>query len=374
MPRTSTLVQTLLFVALVIAAALLLQTAHQNLQRQNIASGFGFLFSRTGWDLGASLLSHSPNDPYWWTLLAGLLNTIVLSIVCIVLSTVFGLLLALAGGSSSRILSAGTSAYVWLFRNIPILVQLFFWYHVTRQFPPVRQAIAVFDCCFISNRGVYVPSLAVSYGVTEIVLLGAVAVGAAVLLVLVNRRRTKRGDDAFPRTALAAVWLVAVLLAGAVLTHASFDVPRLRGFNFAGGTYLSPEFCALVLAIVAYNTAFVAEIVRAGIRSIPRGQIEAARMIGLSNARIFWKIVVPQALRVAVPPLTNQYISIAKSSSLAIAIGYTDLFSVGAVAINHTGQSIEIIAVLMVVYLTISSGLSAAGNWYNRSILSRASR
>lgn len=165
-----------------------------------------------------------------------------------------------------------------------------------------------------------------------------------------------------------------MVLVVALVTSAQISLPRLQGFNFVGGTYLSPEFCALVVAIAVYNTAFVAEIVRAGIRSIPRGQAEAARLIGLSEARIFWKVIMPQALRVAVPPLTNQYISIAKSSSLAIAIGYTDLFSVGAVAINHTGQSIEIIAVLMVIYLAISLGISAAGNWYNRRTLARVLR
>ena len=148
-------------------------------------------------------------------------------------------------------------------------------------------------------------------------------------------------------------------------------MPKLQGFNFTGGTHLSPEFAALVVAIVAYNIAFVAEIINSGIRSIPRSQLEAARIIGLSDARIFWKITVPQAIRVAEPPLINQYISITKSSSLAIVIGYTDLFSVGAIAINHTGQALDVIAVLMLVYLTISFAISAAGNAYNRRITSR---
>jgi general L-amino acid transport system permease protein len=151
-------------------------------------------------------------------------------------------------------------------------------------------------------------------------------------------------------------------------------LPKLQGFNFVGGTHLSPEFIALTVAIVVYNIAFIAEIINSGIRSIPKSQVEAARMIGLSEARTFWKIVVPQAIRVAVPPLINQYISLTKTSSLAIAIGYTDLFAVGVVAINHTGQSIDVIAVLMLVYLTISLGISALGNLYNRSITRRTMR
>ena len=158
------------------------------------------------------------------------------------------------------------------------------------------------------------------------------------------------------------------------MLHFDVTLPRLEGFNFVGGSYLSPEFLALVAAIVAYNIAFVAEIINSGIRSVPRNQVEAARIIGLSDQRTFWKITVPQAIRVAIPPLISQYISLTKSTSLAIAIGYTDLFSVGVIAINHTGQSINVIAVLMLVYLVISVGISALGNAYNRSITARGTR
>lgn len=303
-------------VVLVAGIAAMAVTAHQNLSRQGIATGFGFLFDRTGWDVASSFLPHSPADPYWKTFAAGLVNTLVLSAVCIVLATAAGMGLALLGAGRSRILHGVARLYVWTFRNIPLIVQVFFWYHVTRLLPPVRQSIELFGCCYLSNRGLYLPHL---------------------------------GLD-------------------------GFTLPRLQGFNFVGGTHLSPEFMAMVAAIVAYNIAFVAEIVNSGIRSVPPQQIEAARVIGLSNPRIFWSITIPQAVRIAVPPLINQYISLTKSSSLAIAIGYTDLFAVGVVAINHTGQSINVIAVLMLVYLCISFGISALGNLYNRSLARRGSR
>lgn len=313
----SAALQAAFVVALVAAIAAMALTAQQNLTRLGVATGFGFLFDRTGWDVSSSFIEHSASDPYWRTFLAGLVNTLVLSAVCIVLATVAGMLLALMGAGRSRIPYGIARLYVWTFRNIPLIVQVFFWYHVTRLLPPVRQSIELLGCCYLSNRGLYLPHI---------------------------------GMDL------------------------SFTMPRLQGFNFVGGTHLSPEFMAMVAAIVAYNIAFIAEIVNSGIRAVPPQQIEAARVIGLSPSRIFWTITIPQAVRIAVPPLINQYISLTKSSSLAIAISYTDLFAVGVLAINHTGQSINVIAVLMLVYVCISLVISALGNACNRALVRPAAR
>ena len=321
MTRRSTALQFAFVAALAAVLAGMAITAHDNLVRQGIATGFGFLLGRTGWDVSASFLPHASADPYWWTFVVGLSNTIVLSLVCIVLATAAGLVLALLGAGRSRLLHGFTRLYIWVFRNVPLIVQVFFWYHVTRQLPPVRQAVEFLGCCYATNRGIYVPHIGL--------------------------------DANF---------------------NLAFTRPVLQGFNFAGGTHVSPEFMALVAAIVAYNVAFIAEIVNSGIRSVPRNQVEAARIIGLSPARTFWQITVPQAIRVAVPPLISQYISLTKSSSLAIAIGYTDLFSVGVIAINHTGQSLDVVAVLMLVYLVVSLGISALGNRYNRSLTARGVR
>ena len=373
--KPSTVVQGLFLAALLAAIGIMIVTAHGNLTRQNIATGFGFLFDRTGWDIGASLISHSARDPYWRTFLAGLLNTILLSVICIALAIGLGILVALVRTSDNRLMAGLTGFYINTSRNIPLLVQVFFWYQLTRLLPPTRQSISLAEVAFLSNRGLYVPSVSVDVGLLPIVLAVSACAGLVPAFVAFNRRREKSGHRRLPALLVPLAWLAAAATVAAwIRPSVVVSVPRLAGFNFEGGLELSPEFTALVAAIVVYNAAFVAEIMRSGILSVPRGQIQAARNIGLSRGRIFWKVVIPQAFRVAVPPLTNQSIFIAKESSLAVAIGYTDLFSVGTVAINHTGQSIEVIAVLMLVYLAISFALSACGNYFNRRITSRWSR
>jgi general L-amino acid transport system permease protein len=352
--------------ALLAAIAGMGVTAHDNLLRQGVATGFGFLLDRTGFDVGASFIPHDPDKPYWWTFLAGLANTVVLSLVCIVLATAGGLVLALLGAGKSRILHGLTRLYVLVFRNIPLIVQVFFWYHVTRLLPPVRESVALFGCCYASNRGLYVPHVDIE--LTWWSLVAAIAGAAA---ALVGVRTWKPG---LRRDASVAVAAAAAVVAASAVTRFDVTAPRLQGFNFVDAMQLSPEFMAMVAAIVAYNVAFVAEIVNSGIRAVPSQQLEAARIIGLADARIFWSITIPQAVRIAVPPLVNQYISLTKSSSLAIAIGYTDLFSVGVIAINHTGQSINVVALLMLVYLALSFGISALGNAYNRSLAARGAR
>ena len=342
-------------------------TAHDNLLRQGVATGFGFLLDRTGFDVGASFLPHDPDKPYWWTFLVGLANTIVLSLVCIVLATAAGLALALLGAGKSRVLFGLTRLYVLVFRNIPLIVQVFFWYHVTRLLPPVRQSVELLGCCYASNRGLYVPRIGVE--ATWSTLLAAIA-GAAVAVIAIRAWRARRGHD-LSRAAAIGLALAGGIIAAAATVSYDVAMPRLQGFNFVDGTQLSPEFMAMVAALVAYNVAFIAEIVNSGIRAVPRHQLEAARVIGLSDQRTFFSITIPQAIRIATPPLVNQYISLTKSSSLAIAIGYTDLFSVGVIAINHTGQSINVIAVLMLAYLGLSFGISALGNLYNSSLAAR---
>jgi general L-amino acid transport system permease protein len=359
------------FVALLVAAiAAMAVTAHDNLLRQGIASGFGFLFDRTGWDVASSFIAQVPADPYWRTFLAGLINTLVLSAVCVVFATAAGVVLALLGAGQSRILHGFARLYVWTFRNVPLIVQVFFWYHVTRLAPPVRQSIELFGCCYASNRGLYVPHVGFDFTPwTGVAVLAALLV-AAIAIRAVNARR----EAPVPRAAAITLSIGVAVVAAGFSAKVDVTLPRLQGFNFVDGVQLSPEFIAMVAAIVAYNVAFVAEIVNSGIRAVSPQQIEAARIIGLSDTRIFWSITIPQAVRIAVPPLINQYISLTKSSSLAIAIGYTDLFAVGVIAINHTGQSIDVIAVLMFVYLCISFGISALGNAYNRALARRSHR
>ena len=251
-------------VALVAAVAGMASTAHENLVRQGIATGFGFLLDPTGWDVSSSFLPQSAADRYAWTFIVGLSNTIVLSLVCIVLATAAGLCLALLGAGESRILHACTRLYIWTFRNIPIIVQVFFWYHVTRQLPPVRQALEFLGCCYASNRGIYIPRVGID---ATALAVGAVLVAAGLAAAVcrwLSRRRLARAQARLPHAAAAGIVLAVAALTAAATLHFEITPPRLQGFNFVGGVYLSPEFMALVVAIVAYNIAFVAEIINSG--------------------------------------------------------------------------------------------------------------
>lgn len=371
--RSSYILQGLLVAVVIAVIAGMAITANDNLLRQGVRPSFRFLLDRTGWDVASSPLSQAPDDPYWWTFLVGLVNTVLLSLLCIVLATIGGSLLALLSTGRSRIPYVLARAYVWTFRNVPLIVQLFFWYAVTRQLPPVRQAIKLLSCCYASNRGLYIPRVSADFNALGVSIGIAAALAGTIAIALWNRKQRDDGNDGIPATihgTLVAALFFVVLLS---TSHLELTQPRLQGFNYVDGVSLSPEFVALAAAIVTYNIAFIAEILASGIRSVPRNQLEAARVIGLSDQRTFWTITVPQAIRTAVPPLISQYISLTKSSSLAIAIGYTDLFAVGVIAINHTGQSINVIAVLMLMYLCMSFGISALGNIYNRSVAKRSS-
>jgi general L-amino acid transport system permease protein len=364
--RTHSVLTQAAFVAVVLGiVAAMVVTAHTNLVTQHIASGFGFLNTQTGWDVASSLMAHSSSDPYWRTFLVGLLNTLLVAAVCILLATVLGFGLGFLSVASNPLVSGACLVYVNTFRNIPQILQLFFWYNVTRQFPPVRNAIPVFDVAFLSNRGLNLPSVTIVNGTAWLV---AALPMVLILSVpgLVHRLAQAVGASQTLLYALAGLaFLVGVALLPTLLGFAppnlQIEIPHLAGFNFQGGLLLSPEFVALVTAILFYNIAFIAEIIRAGVNSVAIGQIEAARSLGLRQSIIFRKVIIVQALRVVVPPLTSQYISLTKSTSLAIAIGYTELFQVATIAINNTGQSIENIAILMVIYMTLSGCLSALG-------------
>jgi general L-amino acid transport system permease protein len=364
--RTQSVLTQAAFSAVVVGIiAAMVMTAHTNLVTQHIASGFGFLNTQTGWDVASSLMTHSSSDPYWRTFLVGLLNTLLVAAVCILLATVLGFGLGFLSVASNPLVSGACLVYVNTFRNIPQILQLFFWYNLTRQFPPVRNAIPVFDVAFLSNRGLNLPSVTIVNGTPW--LLAALPVVLFLSVPELGRRLAQtvgvsqtRPNALAGLAFLACVALIPILL-GFPPPNLQIEIPHLAGFNFQGGLLLSPEFVALVTSIVFYNIAFIAEIIRTGVNSVAIGQIEAARSLGLRQPVIFRKVIIAQALRVVVPPLTSQYISLAKSTSLAIAIGYTELFQVATIAINNTGQSIENIAILMIIYMVLSACLSALG-------------
>jgi general L-amino acid transport system permease protein len=360
--------QILFVAALVWIGYEIVENARANLQAQRITSGFGFLNNTAGFDVSQNLIPYSGSDTYTRVFLVGLLNTLLVSIIGIFFATVIGFSVALGRLSPNWLLARISGGYVELIRNLPPLFQILFWYlAVLSALPNPRQSVSLFGVFFLSNRGLVVPKPIADPGLEPFALAILVAVVAALLLHRYARRQL------FENGRVITIWpyvlgvsiglpVLTALVFGAPVT---FEVPELKGFNFSGGSRLIPEFVALTLALSTYTAAFIAEIVRAGIQSVHTGQMEAGSSLGLSRGSTLRLIVVPQALRVILPPLTNQYLNLTKNSSLAVAIGYPDLFSVFAgTTLSQTGQAIEIIAITMGVYLLISLVTSAIMSFY----------
>jgi general L-amino acid transport system permease protein len=342
--------------------------ARANLQAQRITSGFGFLANTAGFDVSQALIPYSGSDTYTRVFFVGLVNTLLVSVIGIFFATIIGFLVGLGRLSPNWLLSRVAGAYVELIRNLPLLFQILFWYlAVLATLPNPRQSISLFGSFFLSNRGFVIPKPIPHEGLAAFVIAIAIAIAASLLLRSYARRLL------FQSGRLLRIWpFVLGLLIGLPLLTAllfgkpvTFEIPELKGFNFSGGSRVIPEFVALTVALSTYTAAFIAEIVRAGVLSVHKGQMEAGSSLGLSRGSTLRLIVVPQALRVILPPLTNQYLNLTKNSSLAVGIGYPDLFSVFAgTTLSQTGQAIEIIAIAMGVYLTISLVTSAIMSFY----------
>jgi general L-amino acid transport system permease protein len=358
--RPALIWQAAVLAAVLAGAWVLIATTLDNLAARGIASGFGFLDRSAGFGIGMSLIPYDEASSFGRAFLVGLLNTLLVAVIGIALATVLGVAIGLARLSPNWLLARIAGAYVEMLRNIPLLLQIFFWYFaVLRVLPGPRASHALGDLVFLNNRGLYIawPEGAAGWGLAA-GLCGLVA-GALLL-----RRRGRA-----PGLALFAAGLVAL---GWVFLAVPWSMPRLAGFNFRGGAVLIPEFVALVVALSTYTAAFIAEIVRAGVMAVPKGQGEAADALGLRPWDRLRFVVLPQALRVIVPPLTSQYLNLTKNSSLAAAIAYPDLVSVFAgTVLNITGQAIEVIAVTMAVYLAISLSIAAAMGRYNRAVALR---
>jgi general L-amino acid transport system permease protein len=364
--------QLLFVVVLVWIGYEIVANVRNNLASQRIAAGFGFLTNNAGFDVNQTLISYSGSDSYARVFFVGLLNTLLVAVIGIFFATVIGFLVALGRLSPNWLLARISGGYVELLRNIPLLFQILFWYlAVLGALPSPRQSISLFGIVFLSNRGLVVPTPIPHPGLEAVAIALLIAIAASLLLRFYARRQlfqTGRMITIWPYIVglLIGLPLLASLAFGAPV---SFEIPQLRGFNFAGGSRVIPEFVALTLALSTYTGAFIAEVVRAGILSVHKGQMEAGFSLGLSRGATLRLIVVPQALRVILPPLTNQYLNLTKNSSLAVAIGYPDLVSVFAgTALNQTGQAIEIIGITMGVYLLISLVTSAIMSFYNWQI------
>lgn len=338
--------------------------------RSNLTFGLGFLDSTAGFEIAESPIPYTATDTYGRAFLAGLANTFLVSIAGIVLSTVLGVIVGVARLSTNWLVNRIAAGYVEVMRNTPLLVQLVLLYAVFLQLPSVANSIALPGSIFVNQRGLVIPRPE-----PEPTLGGWLAlVLAAVVVALVARsvasRREAAGRPSHRLRTIGLLGLVAIPVAGWLVFGAPvrLDVPVQERFNFVGGLALSPEFTALLLGLVIYTAAFIGEVVRGGIQAVKRGQLEAAYALGLTERQTLRLVVFPQALRVIVPPLTSQYLNLAKNSSLAIAIGFPDLFAVSRTMANQTGQSVAVIVLVMATYLAISLVTSLLMNVYNRHV------
>ncbi len=371
-PVLRSIVWQILIVGIVVALVwYLVSNTNHNLAARRIATGFGFLYRTAGIPIGESLIPYNPTvNTYGHALLIGVLNTLKVAVVGIVLATVLGTLIGVGRLSKNWLLARLAAIYVETLRDLPVLLQLLFWYGLLQSLPAPRQSLRIGNAVFLSNRGIKLPELIWAPGLTwAAVALVAGLIGTAAWSHTATRRQEATGVR--PRT-----WpvTVALLVALPVAVWAAFgapfawEKPELHGFNFTGGLTVTPEYAALVLGLAIYTAAYIAEIVRAGIQSVSLGQWEAAGALGVRHGVVLRKIVLPQALRVIIPPLTSQFLNLTKNSSLAVAIGFQDIVSIANTTLNQTGQAIEGIAVIMAVYLTISLSISLFMNWYNARI------
>ena len=372
-PRVRAIVyQVLTLAAVVLFCAYIVNNTLNNLERQGIASGFGFLDKAAGFGIPQTLIDYterSPNARVFWI---GLLNTILVASIGIVLATILGFVIGLARLSSNWLVARLATVYIEIIRNIPLLLQILFWYFAVLQaLPHPRESMALADLFYLNNRGFYTPKPLFEDGAGWVGLAVLVAIAAAIGIARWARRRREATGQPFHTVYTVFGLLIGVPLLAALATGmpVAFEHPEMGRFKLDGGLVLLPELVALALALSTYTAAFIAETVRAGVLSVSHGQIEAARALGLRHGHTLRLVVIPQALRVIIPPLTSQYLNLTKNSSLAVAIGYPDFVNVfTGIVLNQTGQAVEVIAITMAVYLTLSLATSAFMNWYNRRI------
>nr|WP_298249412.1 amino acid ABC transporter permease [uncultured Halomonas sp.] len=367
------LVQGLLLLALGVLVVMVVSNTMANLEARGITTGFGFLQDRAGFTIPQTLIDYSGDSTYARTFVVGLLNTLLVSALGIVAATLIGFLVGVARLSPNWLLARLATAYVEIFRNIPLLVQILFWYFAVLQaLPSPRNSHSLFETVFLNVRGVVLPDPQPLEGFAATPWALLLAVLITWWLVRVSRRRQASTGRPLPVFKLGALVLIGLPLVTFLVTGMPLEwsIPALKGFNFQGGVTVLPELMALWLALSVYTASFIAEIVRSGIQSVPQGQVEAAKALSLPGGIILRKVVIPQAMRVIIPQLTSQHLNLIKNSSLATAIGYPDLVAVfSGTALNQTGQAIEIVAMTMAVYLLINLVVSALMNLYNARTL-----
>jgi general L-amino acid transport system permease protein len=347
----------------------LISNTMANLARQSIATGFKFLEKEASFEIGEKLITYSAANTYARALMVGALNTLYVGVIGVTLTVILGTVIGIARLSSNWLVSRIAAAYTEIFQDIPVLLQLFFWYAFFYQMlPSPRNALNPVKGVFLCNRGLFFTVPAAHPAHTYMAAGFLVALVLIFLLKRWARQRQDKTGKAFPvfKSAVGLAFGIPLIVWWIAGAPTQMSVPALKGFNFRGGMSVSPEFTALLLGLVLYTAAFVAEVVRAGIQSVSKGQTEAAMALGLRPAHVLNLVILPQALRVIIPPLTSQMLNLVKNSSLAVAIGYPDFVSVAGTTINQTGQAIEGVMLIMAVYLIFSLSTSAFMNWYNK--------
>ncbi|MGF9691188.1 amino acid ABC transporter permease [Rhizobium sp. 0TCS1.26] len=339
-----------------------------NLQRSNISSGFGFLKGRAGFDVGQSLIAYSSDSTYGRALIVGILNTLQVAIAGIITASIIGFIVGIARLSSNWLISKLAQVYVEIFRNLPPLLVIFFWYKgVITILPQARDSLDLPFGSYLNNRGLFFPKAIWGEGTWLMPLALLVSIVITVIIYRWAKARQARTGQPF-RTGITGTLLIIGLPLATFLAVGSpltFDYPIAGRFNLSGGSVVAPEFLSLYLALSFYTASFIAEIVRGGIKAVAGGQTEAASALGLRPSTTTRLIIIPQAMRIIIPPLTSQYLNLTKNSSLAVAVGYADIVSVGGTMLNQTGQAVEVVAIWLVIYLSLSITTALVMNWFN---------
>lgn len=365
------IVQAVLVILLLVLGYEIAVNTVSNLKSRNIASGFGFLARTSGFDINQVLITYSSASTYGRALVVGFLNTILVSVLSIIMATIIGFVMGVMRLSRNWLVSRIAAIYIEVFRNVPLLLWIFVFYSAVLQpLPAVRQAISVFDTFYLSKMGLVMPRPIFGPGAW----LGLAGLILGIVATIVIRRWAKQRQAATGQpfamlpVALALILGLPLLGFGLAGFPVTWDIPELKTFNFSGGLAVLPEFIAMFLALSIYTGTYIAEAVRAGILSVSHGQTEAAHALGLRPTMALRLVVIPQAMRVVIPPLASTYLSLTKNSSLAVAIGYQDLVATGGTVLNQTGQAVEIVMIWMVVYLSLSLLTSLLMNWFNASV------
>ncbi|MCJ8518325.1 general L-amino acid transport system permease protein [Pseudorhizobium tarimense] len=363
----------LFFQALTLAIVLIVgwwifDNTTENLRRANTASGYGFLSGRAGFDIGQTLIPYTSDSTYGRAILVGFLNTLLVAFLGIITATIIGFIIGIGRLSHNWLIAKLCTVYVEIFRNIPVLLIIFFWYKgVLGALPQVRESLELPFSSYLNNRGLAFPKPIWGDGAILIPIALVIGIVAALAIARWAKARQAATGQQFRTVSTGLALIVglpvlAFFLAGMPLT---FDYPVAGRFNLTGGGNIAPEFVALYLALSFYTASFIAETIRAGIKGVPKGQSEAAGALGLQPSKITRLVVVPQALRIIIPPLTSQYLNLTKNSSLGVAVGFPELVSTGGTTMNQTGQAVEVVSIWLVVYLSISIATSLFMNWFN---------